>query len=96
MSDAAHLLSDLAAFLVSLLTLTFATRRSGCARATAGSCLTVSSRRASPEHTYGYARLEVVGALFSVVTLWLVTGILLTEAFTRIVHPSDVQGACAV
>ena len=69
MSDAAHLLSDLGAFFVSLLTLRFAARRS------------------APTHSFGYHRLEVVGALFSVAMLWLVTGVLLTEAYSRIRHP---------
>jgi len=74
MSDAAHLLSDLGAFLVSLLTLRF------------------SGRRAAETHSFGYHRLEVVGALFSVATLWLVTGVLLTEASARIRHPEVVNG----
>ena len=76
MSDAAHLLSDLGAFCVSLLALTVAGRR-----APAGGA-----------YSFGYHRLEVVGALFSVATLWLVTGVLLTEAVHRLNHPENVQG----
>jgi len=75
MSDAAHLLSDVAAFCVSLLSLRYASRRSGA------------------NHTFGYHRLEVVGALFSVATLWMVTGILLVESCQRLRHPQNVRGS---
>jgi zinc transporter 2 len=59
---------------VSLLTLTFATRRAGI------------------EHSFGYHRAEVVGALFSVASLWLVTGMLLAAAVQRLARPEDVSG----
>ena len=72
--DAAHLLSDLGTFTMSLVMLHFA------------------SRRASSEHSFGYHRAEVLGALFSVMTLWLVTGMLVTEAVHRLKHPEDVKG----
>jgi len=54
--------------------------------------LKFASRRAAPSHSFGYHRLEVVGALFSVATLWLVTGVLLTEASARLRHPEAVSG----
>jgi len=74
MSDAAHLLSDLGAFCVSLLTLTLA------------------QRRAASTHTFGYHRAELLGALFSVASLWLVTGALLVAALKRLSEPEDVSG----
>eukprot|EP00951_Prasinocladus_malaysianus_P012565 scaffold93738_cov42-Prasinocladus_malaysianus.AAC.2 len=73
MSDAAHLLSDVAGFAVSLMALHIASMK-------------------SPTMTYGYARAEVLGALLSVITIWMVTGMLVTEAIQRIINPQDVDG----
>jgi zinc transporter 2 len=73
-TDAAHLLSDLGTFIMSLV------------------MLHIASRRASSEHSFGYHRAEVLGALFSVLTLWLVTGMLVTEAVHRLKHPEAVKG----
>jgi hypothetical protein len=39
-----------------------------------------------------FHRIEVLGALVSVLTTWLVTGILLWEAIDRIRHPVEVDG----
>ena len=39
-----------------------------------------------------YHRIEVLGALASVLSTWLVTGILLYEAVNRILNPSPVNG----
>ncbi len=39
-----------------------------------------------------YHRIEVLGALASVLSTWLVTGILLYEAVNRILDPSPVNG----
>jgi cation diffusion facilitator family transporter len=73
-ADAAHLLSDLGTFCVSLLTLTLATRRADAA------------------HSFGYHRAELLGALFSVASLWLVTGMLLAAAVRRLQAPQPVSG----
>lgn len=73
MSDAAHLLSDVGGFVVSLVALKLA-------------------RSQSPQMTYGFARAEVLGALLSVVTIWMVTGMLVAEAVQRIISPEDVDG----
>lgn len=37
-----------------------------------------------------YHRVEILGALFSVFTIWLVTGVIVNEAIDRINHPADV------
>lgn len=51
------------------------------------------AKRRSHEHfSYGYHRVEVLGALASVMTVWLVTGILLFEAVQRIINPEHVDG----
>jgi zinc transporter 2 len=53
----------------------------------------VWAKRRSQEHfSYGYHRVEVLGALASVMTVWLVTGILLFEAVQRIINPEHVDG----
>ena len=36
--------------------------------------------------------MEVLGALASVLTIWLVTGILVYEAVNRVIHPVPVNG----
>ncbi|KAL4857503.1 Zinc/cadmium resistance protein [Chlorella vulgaris] len=51
------------------------------------------AKRKSQEHfSYGYHRVEVLGALASVMTVWLVTGILLFEAVQRMINPEPVNG----
>ncbi|CAD5125838.1 DgyrCDS14038 [Dimorphilus gyrociliatus] len=68
MSDALHLGSDLAGFLVSLF------------------ALWLAKRPPSATLTYGYYRAEVVGALISVLIIWLITGILIYEGVQRIIN----------
>mmetsp|Transcript_28614 Transcript_28614/g.80609 ORF Transcript_28614/g.80609 Transcript_28614/m.80609 type:complete len:370 (+) Transcript_28614:108-1217(+) len=73
MSDAAHLLSDVAGFGVSLFALQV-------------------TKMKSPNMTYGFGRAEVLGALLSTLTIWMVTGVLVYEAIQRIIKPEDVDG----
>uniref|UniRef100_A0A0X3PR40 Zinc transporter 2 n=1 Tax=Schistocephalus solidus TaxID=70667 RepID=A0A0X3PR40_SCHSO len=68
MTDAAHLLTDFASFLISLF------------------ALYLASRPATKRMSFGWYRAEVVGALISVLMIWLVTGILVYLAVMRIVH----------
>ena len=74
MTDAAHLLSDLAGFLISMFSLFIATRP------------------ANPSLTYGYHRSEVIGALSSILIIWVLTIWLITEAIDRIFHPREIIG----
>lgn len=67
MTDAAHLLSDVAGFAVSLFAVWF------------------SGWQATPQHSFGFNRLEVLGALVSVQLIWLISGVLIYEAIDRIV-----------
>lgn len=69
-SDAAHLLSDIAGFSISL----FAVWASGWA--------------ATPHQSFGYNRLEVLGALLSVQLIWAISGFLIYEAVGRLLHPN--------
>jgi zinc transporter 2 len=79
LTDASHLLTDIAGFAIALL------------------ATIVAKREADDKYTYGLVRAEVMGALFSVITLWIITAILLYEAYFRAVawfegHPPVVRG----
>lgn len=67
MTDAAHLLTDFASFMISLFALWVATRPS------------------SKRMNFGWYRAEVIGALTSVLMIWVVTGVLVYLAVNRIV-----------
>ncbi|XP_043284002.1 zinc transporter 2-like isoform X2 [Venturia canescens] len=67
-TDAAHLLTDFASFLISLFS------------------IWVSARPATRKMPFGWYRAEVIGALTSVLLIWVVTGILLYLAVERVIH----------
>ncbi|XP_049409304.1 metal tolerance protein B [Solanum stenotomum] len=68
LTDAAHLLSDVVGFSISLF------------------AVWVSGWDATKEHSFGYHRLEVLGALISVQLIWLISGFLIYEATERMFH----------
>ncbi|XP_059640214.1 metal tolerance protein 1-like [Cornus florida] len=75
LTDAAHLLSDVAAFAISLFS------------------LWASGWEATPRQSYGFFRIEILGALVSIQMIWLLAGILVYEAIARIIHNTgEVQG----
>ena len=74
MSDAAHLLSDLCGFIISIASLLIATKP------------------ANYELTYGYHRYEVIGALSSILIIWVLTAWLLVEAGYRFYNPGEIKG----
>ncbi|XP_047239056.1 zinc transporter 2 isoform X2 [Girardinichthys multiradiatus] len=86
MTDAAHLLTDLTSFVISLFS------------------LWLSSKPASQKLSYGWHRAEILGALLSVFTIWLVTGVLVYLAVERLVnddytiegHVMLITSGCAV
>ena len=86
MSDAAHMFSDFASFLISLL------------------AIQLGTRRPSKKFTYGLYRAEVIGALFTIMIIWSVSGILLYFAIERLVtgkfkvnpDPMIAVATCAV
>lgn len=43
------------------------------------------------EHTFGFHRAEVIAALVSVLTIWILTGFLVHEAIQRIRHPQVIN-----
>lgn len=67
-TDAAHLLSDFASFLISLLAIWFATRPS------------------TSKLSFGWQRAEVMGAILSVLIIWVLTGVLVYKAVQRITN----------
>ncbi|KAL0369847.1 UNVERIFIED_CONTAM: Metal tolerance protein B [Sesamum angustifolium] len=67
LTDAAHLLSDIAGFCISLFT------------------VWVSGWEATPLQSFGFNRLEVIGALLSVQLIWLISGTLIYEAVNRLI-----------
>jgi zinc transporter 2 len=76
LTDAAHLLSDVAAFAISLFS------------------LWAAGWEATPRQSYGFFRIEILGALLSIQLIWLLAGILVYEAVNRLVTGSgEVQGS---
>ncbi|OIT27756.1 PREDICTED: metal tolerance protein 1-like [Nicotiana attenuata] len=75
LTDAAHLLSDVAAFAISLFS------------------LWAAGWEANPRQSYGFFRIEILGALVSIQMIWLLAGILVYEAIARLIHDTgEVQG----
>lgn len=66
-SDAAHLLTDFASFMISLLALMLATRSP------------------SKKFSFGWYRAEILGALLSILFLWILTGVLFYMAVKRVI-----------
>ncbi|XP_016745207.2 metal tolerance protein B isoform X2 [Gossypium hirsutum] len=76
MSDAAHLLTDVAGFCISLFT------------------VWASAWKATSYQSFGFNRLEVLGALLSMQLIWFISALLIYEALDRILHENDeVNGA---
>ncbi|GKV32973.1 hypothetical protein SLEP1_g41533 [Rubroshorea leprosula] len=67
-TDAAHLLTDVAGFSISLFT------------------VWASAWEATSNQSFGYGRLEVLGALLSVQLIWLISALLIYEALDRMLH----------
>ncbi|PKA51891.1 Metal tolerance protein 1 [Apostasia shenzhenica] len=75
LTDAAHLLSDVAAFAISLFS------------------IWAAEWEATPRQSYGFYRIEILGAFVSIQLIWLLTGILVFEAIKRLVHGTrEVHG----
>ena len=74
LSDAAHMLTDVGAMLLSLF------------------AVWVARKPTTPTMSFGYHRAEILGALVSGLLIWLIAGVLIYEAFMRMLAPPDVQG----
>uniref|UniRef100_A0A2C9KC23 Zinc transporter 2-like n=1 Tax=Biomphalaria glabrata TaxID=6526 RepID=A0A2C9KC23_BIOGL len=66
-SDAAHLLTDFASFMISLM------------------ALYLAHRPATKKLSFGWYRIEILGAFVSILMLWVLTGILVYSAVQRII-----------
>jgi Co/Zn/Cd efflux system component len=42
-------------------------------------------------HSFGFYRAEVIAALISVFTIWILTGFLVMKAFHRLKHPAQID-----
>ncbi|XP_015587310.1 zinc transporter 2 isoform X2 [Cephus cinctus] len=67
-TDAAHLLTDFASFMISLFS------------------IWVATRPATRKMPFGWYRAEVIGALTSVLMIWVVTGVLFYLAVQRVIN----------
>eukprot|EP00494_Astrolonche_serrata_P023056 UN23313 len=74
MSDAAHLLSDVTGYAISL------------------AAVKLASRGSTEAMTYGWIRAEILGALTSILMLWIVQAFLVYEAIIRIQNPEHIDG----
>jgi len=54
--------------------------------------LYVAQKPTTLKYTYGYQRAEIIGAIMSVLLLWLLTGIIIYNAVLRLLHPEEVHG----
>lgn len=52
----------------------------------------IAHRPTTPNMSYGYQRAEVLGALVSAVSLWVLSGVLTYEAVHRFFNPEPVEG----
>lgn len=54
--------------------------------------LHISHTRANSKYTFGYHRVEVLGALCSIFAVWAMTAFLVCKAWPRLFDPHDVGG----
>ncbi|KAI9499510.1 cation efflux family-domain-containing protein [Zychaea mexicana] len=73
MSDAFHLLSDVASFIVAL------------------AAIYLAEKPPTKRHTFGFHRAEVIAAMVSVFTIWVLTAFLVREAIERIKSPQEIN-----
>ncbi|WP_017729289.1 cation diffusion facilitator family transporter [Halalkalibacterium ligniniphilum] len=55
-----------------------------------------ASRPASPNKTYGYYRFEILAALFNSVTLFIIAGFIIFEAYSRLFDPPTVASGTMI
>jgi cobalt-zinc-cadmium efflux system protein len=51
----------------------------------------IARRPATSKKTFGYQRLEILAALINGLVLWLVVGVIFTEAYRRFLDPPEVH-----
>lgn len=75
LSDAAHMLTDVAALIISFM------------------AIKISQRRASPNKTFGYYRIEILAAIFNTIILFLAACYIVFEAYQRWGHPPEINAS---
>uniref|UniRef100_A0AC34Q4B9 Uncharacterized protein n=2 Tax=Panagrolaimus sp. JU765 TaxID=591449 RepID=A0AC34Q4B9_9BILA len=90
MTDAFHMISDLASFGISIMAIKFAVKHP-TSRYSFGFGISIMAIKFAVKHptsrySFGYGRAEVLGALASIVLIWILTGSLVYVAIERIVH----------
>ncbi|MFE4712899.1 cation diffusion facilitator family transporter [Paenibacillus sp. NPDC056722] len=78
LSDAGHMLSDIASLALSLVAMIFA------------------AKPASSKNTYGFYRFEVMAALFNGVMLFVIAGLVIREAWQRLLEPPVVASGSMI
>jgi cobalt-zinc-cadmium efflux system protein len=58
--------------------------------------LWIASRPATPQKTFGFYRFEVLAALFNGVTLFVIAGFIVWEAFERFLEPPTVSSGTMI
>lgn len=104
MTDAAHMLSDFISFIVSLLAIWVsqrpATRKMSFGYHRAGTTKTSLIQSHYINLLYcnaiAYCFLEILGALLSILIIWVLTGVLIYMAVDRVVHPNYTIDADAM
>lgn len=93
MSDAFHLLSDVASFIVALAAIYLAEKPPTKSMQMFHACtIRLLFFFLFPiEHTFGFHRAEVIAALVSVLTIWVLTGFLVMEAIERLRKPQVID-----
>lgn len=71
--DAAHQLSDVLGFVISIV------------------AVHLAQQPRTDGKTFGKARYEVVGAIATVLIIWVLVGVLIYEAIRRIIHIDEIQ-----
>ena len=72
-SDAAHMLSDLLGFVISIIS------------------VYISGLPANRQHSYGFHRAGVIGALASVIVIWALTAFLIYFAIERVINIDQIE-----
>ncbi|KAI9328040.1 cation efflux protein, partial [Zopfochytrium polystomum] len=73
LSDAFHLLSDIAGFSISL------------------AAIHIVKQPATSKHSFGFARVEILGAIMSTALIWILTAYLVWEAIHRLADPTPID-----
>jgi Co/Zn/Cd efflux system component len=94
MSDAFHLLSDVASFIVALVAIYLAEKPPTKSKVKEIYEALITKNYLG--HTFGFHRAEVIAALVSVLTIWVLTAFLVNEAIQRIKSPQEINAKLVI